>query len=65
MNWRWIVVLILMVFLVVFAVQNYEMVKIQFLTWSFETSRAIIIFGALIIGIIIGWISYCIWAKYR
>lgn len=57
MNWKWILVLILLLFLVIFTVQNYELIEIQFLFWSFKTSRAIIIFSTLVIGILIGWIS--------
>ncbi|MBU1998456.1 MAG: LapA family protein [Candidatus Omnitrophica bacterium] len=56
MNWKWILVLILLLLLVIFTVQNYEIVKIQFLFWSFQTSRAIVIFSTLFIGMIIGWI---------
>ena len=63
MNWRWAIILVLMFFLVIFAVQNYDIVSIQFLFWSFETSRAIVIFTTLFIGIVIGWTSYYIWKK--
>ena len=54
MSWKWIVVLILLLLLVIFTVQNYQVVEIKFLFWNFETSRAIIIFSCLFIGIIIG-----------
>lgn len=57
MNWKWILILILLLFLVIFTSQNYEVVKIQFLFWSFKTSRALIIFSTLLIGIVIGWIT--------
>lgn len=57
MNWKLLVILILLLLLVIFAVQNYEVVKIQLLFWSFTTSRAIIIFSSLFIGIAIGWIT--------
>jgi len=57
MSWKWIVVLILMLFVVIFTAQNYEVVKIQFLFWSFQTSRAIVIFATMILGIVIGWIG--------
>lgn len=57
MHWNWILIIALLAFLVIFTVQNYEVVKIQFLLWSFETSRAIIIFGTLVIGFAIGWIA--------
>lgn len=56
MTWKWFVILILLLLLVIFIAQNYEVVKIQFLFWSFQTSRAIIIFSCLFIGILIGWI---------
>jgi len=54
MNWKWTIVLTLLLLLVIFTVQNYEVVKIQFLFWSFQTSRAIVIFLALAIGFAIG-----------
>ena len=53
MHWKLITLLVLLV-LVIFAVQNYEVVSIQFLFWSFQTSRTIILFGAFIIGIVVG-----------
>ena len=63
MHWKWILVLILLVILVIFTAQNYEVVRIQFLFWSFETSRAIIIFSTLVIGVLIGWITSLIGRK--
>jgi uncharacterized integral membrane protein len=57
MGWKWTLVLISLLLLVIFAVQNYEIVKIQFLFWSFQTSRAIVILLTLFTGIIIGWIT--------
>ncbi|KPJ65686.1 MAG: hypothetical protein AMJ45_04720 [Syntrophobacter sp. DG_60] len=58
MNWKWVIILILLLLLVIFAAQNYEVVKIQFLFWSLKTSRAVVVFSALFIGIVIGWISF-------
>jgi len=63
MNWHWVVILVLMLFLVIFTAQNYDIVRIQFLLWSFETSRAIVIFATLFIGVIIGWTSFYIWKR--
>ncbi|MFH1888922.1 MAG: lipopolysaccharide assembly protein LapA domain-containing protein [Candidatus Omnitrophota bacterium] len=57
MYFKWFLVLLLLLILVVFTAQNYEVVRIHFLFWSFQTSRAIIIFLALLIGIIIGCIG--------
>ena len=54
MSWKWILTILLLIFLIIFTMQNYEVVTIQFLFWSFQTSRTIIIFVTLLIGIIIG-----------
>ncbi|MDP8258463.1 MAG: lipopolysaccharide assembly protein LapA domain-containing protein [Candidatus Aadella gelida] len=43
--------------LLVFILQNHETVKIQLLLWSFSTSRATVIIGTLITGIIVGWVG--------
>ena len=57
MNWKLIVALALLLLIVIFAVQNYEVVEIKFLFWSFRASRAIIIFLTLILGFAIGWLA--------
>ena len=54
MNWKISLVLILLLFLVIFTVQNYEIVQIKFLFWGFQTSRAIIVFITLVIGFVVG-----------
>jgi len=56
MNWKPIVAFILLLLIVVFAVQNYDVVEIKFLLWSFRASRAIIIFLTLMLGFTIGWL---------
>ena len=56
MSWKWILIILLLIFLIIFTMQNYEVVTIQFLFWSFQTSRTIVLLTTLIIGIIIGWI---------
>ena len=54
MNWKLILVLILFILAVIFTIQNYEVVEINFLFWSFNMSRAIIIFSSILIGLVIG-----------
>jgi len=54
MSLKGIVIFVLLTLVVIFTAQNYEIVKIQFLFWSFEASRAIIIFLSLLVGIVIG-----------
>ena len=57
MDWKLALILTLLLLLVIFTAQNYEVVEIQFLFFSFRTSRAIIIFCSVLIGIAIGWIT--------
>jgi len=57
MRWKLIILLVLSLSLVIFAVQNYEVVSIQFLFWSFQTSRTIILFGAFFVGVLVGLIA--------
>jgi len=54
MNWKWIVIVIALLILVVFTAQNYQPVQIRFLAWSFKSSSAISIFISLVIGFLIG-----------
>lgn len=54
MSMKWIFILILFLIVVIFTAQNNSVVPINFLFWSFEMSRALIIFFSLIIGVIIG-----------
>lgn len=57
MSFKLLVVLLLLLATVIFTAQNHETVEIAFLVWSFMTSRAIIIFSALLAGFILGWIT--------
>ena len=54
MRWKLILILALLMLLVIFTLQNYEVVTIQFLFWSFRTSRTIIIFATFLIGVLAG-----------
>ncbi|OGW77360.1 MAG: hypothetical protein A3J52_02275 [Omnitrophica bacterium RIFCSPHIGHO2_02_FULL_49_9] len=56
MNWKTGFVLSLLLLLVVFVVQNYEVVELRFLIWSVQVSRAIVLFLSVLIGIVIGWL---------
>lgn len=55
MNGRLVLVLILAVLVVLFIIQNIVAVKIQFLFWSIEMSRSLMIILLLLVGISIGW----------
>ncbi len=56
MNWKVALILILLLIVVIFTAQNYEIVEIKFLFWTFAASRAIVLFLTLCIGIAVGWI---------
>ena len=47
--------LILVGLVVIFVVQNMEILTVQFLLWSFEIRRSFLIFIVLGIGIMVGW----------
>ncbi len=42
----------------IFVIQNTEAVHVEFLFWSFETRRALLLFIVLAVGIGIGWILH-------
>ena len=56
MNWKVILILILLLFVAIFTTQNYEAVKIKFLFLDFEASKAIVLILTILIGILIGWV---------
>ena len=43
--------------IVLFTAQNYEVVELRLLFWKLEMSRAIMIFGVLVAGVAVGWLS--------
>ena len=52
-----IVFLVLGLLFATFIIQNSEVVQVRFLFWGTQASRAIILLGAFILGIILGWVS--------
>lgn len=55
-KFRLITGLTIILLIVIFAVQNYEVVQVNFLFWSFTMSRAVMIFILLAIGFLSGFI---------
>lgn len=64
MNAKLLVVLVLLGAAVLFIVQNVAMVEIQFLFWSMQMSRSLLMFLLLAIGILIGWFLHA-FVKHR
>ena len=55
MNAKLIVALALLTLVALFIIQNVAVVEIQFLFWSMQMSRALLMFLVLAAGILIGW----------
>ncbi len=54
MVWKWILIVTVLIILIVFTAQNYEIVQVKFLIWSFKSSSAISIFISMVIGFLVG-----------
>ena len=52
-----IVFLILIALVIVFVIQNTQVVEFQFLAWKVSMSRALLLLGTFGIGVIVGWMS--------
>ena len=57
-NKRLITSVTLVMLVVIFTLQNTEVVNINFLFWRFAMSRVLLIFILLLIGMLIGWLLH-------
>lgn len=64
MNAKLFFVLLLLGAAVLFIIQNVAMVEIQFLFWSMQMSRSLLMFFLLAVGILIGWFMHA-YLKHR
>lgn len=64
MNGKLILVLSLTGAAVLFIIQNVAVVEIQFLFWSIQMSRSLLMFLLLAVGIAIGWFVHA-WLRHR
>ncbi|UCH24058.1 MAG: LapA family protein [Deltaproteobacteria bacterium] len=53
---RNITFVILVAIVLTFVIQNMQVVEVRFLAWTISMSRALMIFGTLVIGIAAGWL---------
>jgi uncharacterized integral membrane protein len=51
-----IIFVCLIVFVLIFVVQNTQVVEFRFLVWTISMSRALMLFGALAVGVVAGWL---------
>ncbi|KQC08113.1 MAG: hypothetical protein APR62_05425 [Smithella sp. SDB] len=58
---------ILIILVLVFLVQNTEVVKVNFLLWDISMSRAVLLFFSMLIGFVFGWFlhSYLLYRKKK
>jgi len=56
MNVKILGIIVLLGMMVIFAIQNTQTVKIQFLFWGFETSSVLTILVSFLIGVLVGWL---------
>lgn len=54
-KWRVGITLLLLILVLIFTVQNAEMVDVQILSWTVPISRAFLIFWVFFTGVIVGW----------
>jgi putative membrane protein len=67
MNFKIILIIILVCFSLIFVAQNIDIVTVNFLFWDISMSRAVLILFSLLIGLIIGWFlhSYFLYLKNK
>jgi uncharacterized integral membrane protein len=51
-----IIFVILSVLILVFVIQNTQVVETRFLVWTISMSRSLLLLGTFIIGVIAGWL---------
>ena len=51
-----ILLLVLLALVIVFALQNTQVVDVQFFFWTLSMSRALVLLGTLVIGLFAGWL---------
>ena len=58
MHFKLIFVLVLISLAVLFIIQNVAVVEVQFLLWSIQVSRSLLMLILLAVGIIVGWLLH-------
>ena len=60
-----IVFCILIALVIIFVLQNTQLIEFQFLAWKVSMSRALLLFVNFFIGVIVGWLSSRLRPKAR
>jgi len=56
MSAKVISLIVLLILLVIFSIQNTQPVAVKFLFWEFSTSAVVSILASFIIGFLVGWL---------
>jgi uncharacterized integral membrane protein len=56
MNVRLVIAGALVLLIVLFAGQNYEVVELRFLFWSLAMSRVVLLVLVFVVGVVCGWL---------
>ena len=56
MNAKKIIILVLAAFLLLFILQNTQVVEVRLIFWKISMSRALMLLGTLFMGVIAGWL---------
>jgi len=51
-----IILFVILALVIVFAVQNTQVVDVQFFFWTLSMSRALLLLGTFVIGLFAGWL---------
>ena len=63
MNIKNILLLVLTTLVIILVLQNTQVVEVQFFFWKMSMSRALMLFGTFLIGLIAGWLLGTITTK--
>lgn len=60
-----VTIIVVLVLVVIFILQNAETVSIQLYFWEISTSRALMFFTILVAGMVVGWFGRGSWGRRR
>lgn len=60
---KWTLSLILIAVVLLFALQNTQVVEVRLLFWKLSMSRVLLIFLLLVVGAILGWVANSAWRR--
>ncbi|MBI2871433.1 MAG: LapA family protein [Candidatus Omnitrophica bacterium] len=55
MNWKTNGIVALVIIIIIFILQNREVVPVRFLFWSLQMSRVVVLFTTFLLGVLAGW----------